>query len=214
VHAGEARTGDVIAANYQSAGRGRLDRSFDAAPSTALMFSLYIESKRPQNDWSFIPLLAGIAASESINPFLSERKISLKWPNDLLIGNEKLGGIISTATSDGVIIGIGINVNATIDELPVSHATSLSLNGCTELDRNVLLCRALASFEELFNFWDEGRDLRERYIALSSTLSRSISAELPGGELLQGIAKEISPDGELILEDGRAISVGDIVHLR
>jgi BirA family biotin operon repressor/biotin-[acetyl-CoA-carboxylase] ligase len=100
------------------------------------------------------------------------------------------------------------------DELPVEHATSLSIESFAVLDRNLLLSSFLNVFEELFLRWEDGEDLRHLYLERSATLGRKIKAVLPGGDSRTGLAKDISVTGELILEDGQRVSVGDIVHLR
>ncbi len=143
--AGDGKSGDVIVANYQSAGRGRLDRSFLAPPSTALLFSIYLNPKRSRDDWGFIPLLAGFSIADTLRKISAN--VSIKWPNDLLIDEMKVGGIISTAVGQGVVIGIGINVSTTTAELPVEDATSLALAGVNKLDRNFLLPLLLNAFE-------------------------------------------------------------------
>ena len=86
---GLAGNGEVIASEFQSAGRGRLDRNFIAPTSSALLFSLYIEPKRDRADWGFLSLLAALTLHSVIAPNL-ERDILLKWPNDILIEEKKL----------------------------------------------------------------------------------------------------------------------------
>ena len=210
----EAINGEVLITEYQSAGRGRLDRTFVAPESSALLFSLFIEPKREKSEWSFLPLLAGLISTLAISELDPRLTVELKWPNDLQLGGKKLGGIIAQATSNGVILGIGINVAMDQSELPVDHATSLMIEDCAILDRNLLLASILNNFEELLERWEDGEDLRHLYRERSATLSQKVQVELPGGEKRSGFAEDISPAGELILEGGQRITVGDIVHLR
>jgi len=210
----EAINGEVLVTEYQSAGRGRLDRTFDAPESSALLFSLFIEPKREKSEWSFLPLLAGLISTLAISELDPRLTVELKWPNDLQLGGKKLGGIIAQATSNGVILGIGINVAMDQSELPVDHATSLMIEDCAILDRNLLLASILNNFEELLGRWEDGEDLRHLYRERSATLSQKVQVELPGGEKRSGFVEDISPAGELILEGGQRITVGDIVHLR
>jgi BirA family biotin operon repressor/biotin-[acetyl-CoA-carboxylase] ligase len=210
----QAINGEVLVTEYQSAGRGRLDRTFDAPKSSALLFSLFIEPKREKSEWSFLPLLAGLISTLAISELDPRLTVELKWPNDLQLGGKKLGGIIAQATSNGVILGIGINVAMDQSELPVDHATSLMIEDCAILDRNLLLASILNNFEELLEHWEDGEDLRHLYRERSATLSQKVQVELPGGEKRNGFAEDISPAGELILEGGQRITVGDIVHLR
>jgi BirA family biotin operon repressor/biotin-[acetyl-CoA-carboxylase] ligase len=206
--------GEVIATEYQSAGRGRLDRKFDAPASSALMFSFFVEPHRDKSDWSFLPLLTGLSAIFALTKVDPESLPTLKWPNDIQLGDGKVGGIIAQASGNGVIIGVGINVGMTQEELPVSHATSLALNAFSTLDRNRILASFLNIFEELFERWQNGEDLRHLYCERSSTIGHHIRIEHPDGSHKNGKAIDVTPTGELILEDGSRVSVGDIVHLR
>ncbi len=210
----EVTSGEVLVAEYQSAGRGRLDRTFDAPQSSALLFSLYLQPKREKSEWSFLPLLAGLVSTFAMSELDPRFTAELKWPNDLQIAGKKLGGIIAQATSNGVILGLGINVGMDRSELPVEHATSLQIEDFAVLDRNLILASILNTFEELIGRWEDGEDLRHLYRERSATLNQKIQVELPTGENTSGLAEDISPAGELILEDGQRITVGDIVHLR
>lgn len=210
----DARNGDVIVTEYQSTGRGRLDRKFDAPKSTALMFSLYVQPTRDKSDWSFLPLLSGLIVSLALAEIDPRLEVSLKWPNDLLIGEGKVGGIIAQATEKGIVVGIGINVAMSDSELPVTHATSLALNNFRELDRNVILSHILSCYEEIFLRWQSGEDLRHLYRERCSTVGKDVRVDTPQGAYINGLAIDIAPNGELILKDGTRVTVGDVVHLR
>ena len=210
----KVKHGDVIATEYQSAGRGRLDRKFDAPSSSALMFSFYITPKRDTSDWSFLTLLTGLSAIFALTKLDPEFSPTLKWPNDIVIGDGKVGGIIAQASGDGVILGVGINVGMTDAELPVEHATSLALHHFPILDRNLILASFLTTFEELFERWQNGEDLRHLYCERSATIGHHVRIEHPDGSYRTGKAVDVTPAGELILEDGSRVTVGDIVHLR
>ena len=214
VERNDARNGDVLVTEFQSAGRGRLDRKFDAPQSSALMFSLYLQPSREKSDWSFLPLLSGLIVSLALAELDPGLEVSLKWPNDLLIGERKVGGIIAHATEKGIVVGIGINVAMTESELPVTHATSLALNNYRELDRNVILSRILTQYEEIFLRWQAGEDLRHLYRERSSTVGKEVRVDSQQGAHINGLAIDIAPNGELILKDGTRVTVGDVVHLR
>jgi BirA family biotin operon repressor/biotin-[acetyl-CoA-carboxylase] ligase len=141
-------------------------------------------------------------------------KITLKWPNDVMIGEKKTGGIIAQVSGDGVVIGIGINVGMNESELPVETATSLQLNDFLQLNRNQLLSSILNTFEKLFLEWNTGSSFTAEYSKVSATLGREVRAEMPDGRSLSGKATSISENGELILDKNVRISVGDIIHLR
>jgi len=213
VNAGVATNGDVIAAEFQSAGRGRLDRKFDAPAGGALLFSFYITPKRNRNDWGFLAHLAAICMSEIISDVLSAT-VSLKWPNDILIADKKVCGLISQATTDGIIIGIGLNVAMSRAELPVATATSLAIAESDQLDRNQILSQFLERFNLRFLDWDTGRDFIDEYSKVSATLGCDVQIEVVGRENRIGFAQSITASGALILADGFEVNVGDVVHLR
>lgn len=211
-NAGEAKNGDVIIANYQSAGRGRLDRTFIAPASTALLFSIYLQPQRERDDWGFLPLLAGFSIADTLRKI--NANVSIKWPNDLLIDEMKIGGIISTAAGSGVVIGIGINVSTTASELPVETATSLKIAGVSKLDRNLLLPLLLNAFETDFTAWDQGESFLERYSQLSATRGREVTIIGPAESAMRSRAQSFDEQGRLHLEDGQIVTVGDVIHLR
>ena len=212
VNAGEGKNGDVIVANFQSAGRGRLDRTFLAPPSTALLFSVFLNPERVRDDWSFIPLLAGFSIADTLRKIGAD--VSIKWPNDLQINEMKLGGIISTAAGSGVIIGIGVNVSTTVDELPVEGATSLAIVGLSKLDRNFLLPLLLNAFENDFTAWDQGESFLGKYSQLSATQGREVTIVGPAASSIKSRAQSFDEQGRLHLEDGQIVTVGDVIHLR
>ena len=211
VRVGNARSGDVIAAEYQSAGRGRLTRSFEAQKSSALLFSFYIQPHRQRDHWGWIPLIAGVSVAQALSKF----RARVKWPNDILIGEKKVAGLIAEAFGDGVVIGIGINVGMNATQLPVPTATSLLIEGVHGLTRNQLLCELLKIFERNFTAWDEGSDeIKAVYLDLSATIGREVRVEYVDGHNEIGRAVSISPNGELVLANGDHVQAGDIIHLR
>ncbi|MBU6313454.1 MAG: biotin--[acetyl-CoA-carboxylase] ligase [Actinomycetales bacterium] len=211
VRSGKAKPGDVIAANFQSAGRGRLSRTFEAPKNSALLFSFYIQPKRKKEDWGWIALIAGISVAQA----LGKVKATVKWPNDILVNEKKISGLIAEIVGDGVVIGIGINVGMSLEELPVLTATSLAIEGVSDIDRNEILAKVLSQFESNFITWDEGDDsVAQIYTSLSSTLGTKVQIHYPNDEIEKGLAVAISPRGELVLDSGRRVQAGDVVHLR
>jgi BirA family biotin operon repressor/biotin-[acetyl-CoA-carboxylase] ligase len=213
VNSAVAISGEVIAADYQSAGRGRLDRTFDAPPQSALLFSFFVTPKRKRDDWSFVSFLSALAMQKVISEYLPE-PATLKWPNDILIGDRKVAGLLAQQIGEGVIVGIGLNVSISSDELPVPTATSLLIAGSKKIDRNLLLSKFLNGFETIFKQWESGGDFIEEYESVSSTIGRDIRVEVLGRDPLLGKAVGISAQGALILDDGTKVNVGDVVHLR
>ncbi len=209
--AGKVKPGDVITANFQRAGRGRMSRTFEAPKNSALLFSFYLKPQRKKEDWGWISLIAGTSVAQVLKKYSA----TVKWPNDILIKEKKVSGLICEFNGEGVVVGIGINVGMTIDELPVPTATSLAIEGATNIDRNHLLADVLNEFESIFTHWDLGDDsITGLYTSLCSTLGTKVQIHYPNDLIEKGIATGISARGELILDSGSHVQAGDVVHLR
>jgi BirA family biotin operon repressor/biotin-[acetyl-CoA-carboxylase] ligase len=207
--------GDVCVAEYQSAGRGRLQRTFEAPKSSALLFSIYFEPKRRKIYWSALPLMVGLSLVKTLKALDEKVVTNLKWPNDLLIGEKKVAGILVEARGEGVVIGIGLNVEMSESELPVNTATSLQIENFAELDRNAILPALLINLTNTLELWESGTDLVfEQYRQTCSTIGKAVEAHLPSGEILKSQAIDINETGELLLVNGAQVNVGDVVHLR
>jgi BirA family transcriptional regulator, biotin operon repressor / biotin---[acetyl-CoA-carboxylase] ligase len=237
-----APEGVVLAADEQTAGRGRLGRSWQSPPRAALTFSLLLRpAPVPPARRGWLPLLAGTAVAGAVRTVTSV-DARLKWPNDVLVGEAKLAGILAEAVGDAVIVGVGLNVSAAPSGLPEQalQATSLRALGAASLAREPLLTGILAEFERWYLAWREaGGDpdhcgLRAGYTKLSATIGRRVRVEMPGGQLLSGLAAGVDEDGRLLVrsEPGEgpgegpgggpgegpgeelAVVAGDVVHLR
>ena len=225
--------GVVLAAEEQTAGRGRMGRTWTSPPRAALTFSLLLNPAVPPARRGWLPLLTGVAVAAAVTEVTGIRT-GLKWPNDVLAGNVlagegKLAGILAEAAGDAVVVGIGLNVSTEPAELPrplpgALPATSLRAAGATALNREKLLLAILAGFERRYQVWrqasgDPDRSgLREEYVRWSATIGRTIRAELPGGQALSGSAAGVDPDGRLLVRVSSgaevAVAAGDVVHLR
>ncbi|NXY94983.1 biotin--[acetyl-CoA-carboxylase] ligase [Streptomyces sp. BR123] len=221
--------GAVLVAEEQTAGRGRLDRSWVAPARSGLFFSVLLKPGEavPQERWGWLTLLAGVATAAGLSRAAGV-DTALKWPNDLLVTVEgaerKAAGILAERVADGIVIGIGLNVSLTEDELPVPEAGSLRLAKAAVTDREPLLKAVLRSLEEWYGNWraaagdPAASGLQEAYAAQCATLGRHVRADLPGGRSLTGTAEAVDAEGRLVVrtEDGahEAVGAGDVVHLR
>ncbi|MGC4949896.1 biotin--[acetyl-CoA-carboxylase] ligase [Streptomyces sp. DT224] len=225
--AADLTEGTVLVAEEQTAGRGRLERTWTAPARSGLFFSVYLTPENvPAERWGWLPLLTGVAAATGLARAAGV-DMALKWPNDLLVtvgGEErKTGGILAERAGDGVVIGIGLNVSLRADELPAPTAASLALAGAVSTDRETLLRGVLRSVEHWYGLWRDAdgdaaaSGVQEAYAAGCATLGKAVRAQLPGDRTLTGEAVAVDGDGRLVLStgDGReAVSAGDIVHLR
>src|SRR5690606_31622392 len=150
--------GTVLVTEHQTAGRGRLGRSFSTPARAALTFSVLLRPTVPPHGYGWLPLLMGVAAVHGVRRIAAVRA-ELKWPNDVLVGGRKLAGILSEAAfgpaGPAVVIGIGLNVSQSREELPVDTATSLALSGAACTDRDPLLRAVLRAFAEHYTRWVE-----------------------------------------------------------
>ena len=223
--AGEVE-GLVLVAEHQTAGRGRMNRVWVTPPRVALTLSLLLTPDRvPVARWPWLPLLAGIAVSEAVHG-VADLACDLKWPNDVLVADRKLAGILveraETSRGPVAVVGIGLNVSSTRAELPSPTATSLALEGGATLDRSVLLRQVLRCFEALYAQWlvedgDPACGLRESYVRRCVTLGQMVHVDLPTGERVHGEATGIDVEGHLQVrtDDGpRVLGAGDVVHVR
>jgi len=217
--------GQVLVAEEQTAGRGRMGRTWFSQPSAALTFSVLL---RPATVLSarggWLPLLTGVAVAAAVRS-AAGAAATLKWPNDVLVGDRKLAGILAEQSGGAVVVGIGLNVGAPSAALPVSpgglRATSLLAEGA-EVAREPLLAEILRQLERRYvSFRADPAEsgLPADYRALSSTLGRSVRVELPGGHVLAGVAEDVDVDGRLLVRETETtsltpISAGDIIHLR
>lgn len=224
-------SGVVLVTDLQTAGRGRLDRTWEAPSGTSAMFSVVLHPSGEDHEWGVLPLLAGVAVCEALE-FVTGLRASLKWPNDLVIRDEdapsgrggKVGGILAErdAQTRAIVLGVGINVDLAEEDLPVPGATSLTLAGVARPRRAKLIGRALSRIEHWFTAWDAiGTDTesldrllaayRERCVSIGAKLT----VERPGAPDVVGTGTGISPAGALLVDsDGGqvAVVVGDVTH--
>ena len=215
---GAAGEGLVVVAEHQTAGRGRLDRTWETPARSALTMSLLLVPRAAAADWPWLPLLTGYAAARALRQLGAS--VTLKWPNDVLLGDRKLAGILTervdTPTGPAVVAGIGINVGLRRDELPHDGATSLAIEDVA-VDRTDLLSALLRSLRTEYDAFQRGElaALRTAYAGSCATIGREVSVDLPTGERLVGEATGIDEGGRLLVAGPAGVvpvSAGDVVH--
>jgi BirA family transcriptional regulator, biotin operon repressor / biotin---[acetyl-CoA-carboxylase] ligase len=224
----------VLVADHQTAGRGRLQRSWEAPPGTSVLMTvgLPVDDVPPRRR-----TLLTSALALAVTDIRSE--LSVKWPNDLVVpapadpaaddpvGYRKVGGILAevhelAGAGAWALLGIGLNVNwPSIPAELESSATSLNLVVGHEVDREDLVADVLVAFDgrwlPLVEHGDPGGELLSVYRERSATLGRTVRVELPGRELV-GVATDVADDGALVVTDdegvGHPVIAGDVVHVR
>lgn len=222
--------GTLVVAEHQTAGRGRLGRQWHSPAAGNLYCSLLLRELPTPNRVSWIPLVAAVAVASAIDQVTGLRT-ALKWPNDMLVAERKIGGILCESTGLGtsaavLVVGIGLNVNANRDELPDDirpFATTMAAEAGQFFSRAELIGRLLAEFEPRYErlLSPESTMTLDEYRARCSTLGQLVRAEVGQGQWVRGRATAIADDGSLeLMPDDRAttspisVRAGDIVHLR
>ncbi|HCT81362.1 MAG TPA: biotin--[acetyl-CoA-carboxylase] ligase [Micromonosporaceae bacterium] len=214
-----ALEGNVILAEAQTNGRGRMDRSWVSPPRAGLALSILLRPRIEMARWGWLPLLAGVALAETVAALETTAEVALKWPNDLLLDGRKCAGILAEAAVPGaVVVGVGLNVSLERAELPIENATSLQLAGVKEDDRTVIAGLLINRFRERYDAWQAGEDVRETYLLQCGTIGRQVRILLPDGSELAGEATTVDGDGRLVILDNRGelcpIAAGDVTHVR
>ena len=232
VAAATSGAGDqALVADLQTAGRGRLERRWEAPAGASLLMSVLVRPPFPATGANLLSTALGLAAVDALRD-LARVDVALKWPNDLVApgagadgADLKLGGLLAEMTGDAstgaVVLGIGVNVAWSDvgfpDELTATATAVDLLDG--DIDRGDLVVSILRALDPVAELASPSACelLVERYRASCVTLGRRVRVELPGSELV-GTASDITDDGALVVatDDGGsvAVTVGDVVHLR
>jgi BirA family biotin operon repressor/biotin-[acetyl-CoA-carboxylase] ligase len=142
--------GTVVVANHQTEGRGRLGRTWEDVPGKSLLLSVLLRPSAPVPLWPELSVVAGEAVARVVHG-------EVRPPNDVFLDGKKVAGVLPEATVGRVVLGIGVNVNQTADELPrdtVKPATSLRIETGREHDRDELLTAILTELERAYDAWD------------------------------------------------------------
>lgn len=218
--------GTVLLTDYQTAGRGRLDRRWEAPPATSLLFSVLFRPGWPVERSGWLTMLAGLAVAEAIET-VTGLNVRLKWPNDIMILQAerwaKVAGLLLDAvvgdreTLESAILGIGLNVNIPAEALPeaVTPATSLLVAGSHPVARRPLLVACLERLEARYEAAERGHSPSVAWNERLMTLGQPVTVTAAGtGETVAGVAEATDEWGRLIVRDaaGRrhTIAAGDV----
>lgn len=225
-----APEGFTVVADEQTAGRGRLDRTWTSPYGAGLAMSVVLRPVVPDESWGWVPLTAGLAVVEALAR--QGLRCGLKWPNDVVVpgpdraggpGPRKLGGILVERVGRALVVGIGVNTGLRADELPVPTATSARLEGVA-VSRERLVVDVLDALRGRYARWQQGQGdarrtgLLDEYGAACVTLGAEVRALLPGERSVEGTAYAIDDQGRLLVRTGgggtESVSAGDVTHLR
>ena len=214
-----APEGTLALAEFQSAGRGRLGRSWEVPEGTSVMMSILLRPKFEPQYAPMLTLVMGMAVAKAVKKFGFD--VSIKWPNDVVVSHKKICGILTEmGVRDGkidyAVIGVGINVN--IKEFPeemVDKATSLYLESGKEFDRSQIPGLVMEAFEKYYEKFAATCDLsglKEEYESILANYNQPV--RVLAKEPYEGVARGITDGGELLVEktDGTivAVSAGEV----
>jgi BirA family transcriptional regulator, biotin operon repressor / biotin---[acetyl-CoA-carboxylase] ligase len=204
--------GALAVADYQTAGRGRLGRTWEAPPGTALLCSLLLKPP-PERTAPELSLVAGVAVADTLEQEL-ELAVQIKWPNDVMLRRKKVAGCLAESRDGAVVLGIGVNVNQTREQLPEGAGSIRTLTG-RAWDREALLGSLLDVLGGRYSAWLAGgldavydglapRDfLRGRHVEVNGTSGTALKIDR-GGRLEIAVAH-----GEVVTVDS-----GEVVYDR
>lgn len=216
-----AAEGTVVVAEEQTAGRGRLGRAWSSPQGGGLWLTIIVDLVPAQR--SLLPFVAGLAVRNVVDRLLpGSTRALLKWPNDVVVDDgehlRKIAGVLVEVREQRCLVGIGLNVSLTRQELPPGvAATSLRLSAGFDMARSELLVDLLQAFRDgLDHLRSDPHGLLMAYRSVSATLDREVEVTLPGGRRLRGRAVDLDPSGGLIVEDSdgnrELVTAGDVIH--
>jgi BirA family biotin operon repressor/biotin-[acetyl-CoA-carboxylase] ligase len=217
--AGGAATWTVVATGHQTAGRGRLGRSWADVPGRSLLCSVILRPRLGPDEAGLVSLAAAVALIEAAG--LPE--LGAKWPNDLVIGDRKCGGILAEAdvrarTVRHVVLGVGVNLSDGPADIPQEvreTATSLAIEGAS-IAPGDLLTAFLGSLRGRLERGDFPREVVDEYRHLCVTLGRRVRATTISGARVEGRAVDVDERGSLVVQhesEFERVVFGDVAHL-
>ena len=215
--------GAVLIAEHQTDGRGRNGRTWTTVPRAQITLSVGVNAHGvPADAWGWVPLATGVAVVDAVASATGV-ECGLKWPNDVLVGGNKLAGILAEVapTKSTIVVGIGLNITLSAEDAGNPSATSLLDLGVSAPDRNRLVVHLLSELGSRFEEWRSSGGPGPRLIAdyrkHCITIDSRVRAILPGDREVVGIARSVDEQGRLCIETGgRTVSIaaGDVTHIR
>jgi BirA family biotin operon repressor/biotin-[acetyl-CoA-carboxylase] ligase len=207
-----AADGLVVVADVQTAGRGRLGRTWEAPPGASLLLTVLL--RRPADPGRAM-MAAGVALAQAVHEVAGVHA-QLKWPNDLVVGDRKLAGLLAEVDGDALVVGAGCNVNwETFPDELADIATACNLEVGSPVDRDALLDAFLAGLDGALA---AGNAVVDTYRAFLTTLGRRVRVRPLTGDDLVGTAVGVTDDGALVVRDDageeHTVVAGDVLHLR
>ncbi len=211
--------GRVLIAGEQTAGRGRLARSWVSPFGSSLSISMLLKPEPEFPQWGWLSLLTGLAVTSALAEIApNPTAVQLKWPNDVLIEGKKVCGILSERvehpTGARAVVGVGLNVELSHEDLPVPTATSLSLEGFP-VDRDRIVAGLLRHMERYYNLWQEAGALVEEYRDRCSSVGAQLTVTVAPDVVVTGRGHGVDEFGRLqvVTKTGlQTFAVGDVVH--
>jgi BirA family biotin operon repressor/biotin-[acetyl-CoA-carboxylase] ligase len=219
--AGEAPAWTVLVAGHQRGGRGRLGRTWDAPPGTSLLVSVVLPPPA-LSEAGLPPFAAAVAMGNAVRSACGV-EAACKWPNDLMVSDRKLGGILAEGTVHGevfeqLVVGAGVNITQSEDELPGPEATSVRLAGGRP-DADALLGAYLDGLVATYRPREPGfaRAVVDAYRARCDTIGRQVRVQVSTRAVVEGLAEGVDEDGSLLIRTPSGpvtVTSGEVVHLR
>ncbi len=218
---GGAPEGTIVLAEEQTAGRGRLGRTWISPPGSSILMSIIFRPPLLPHQAHRLTMVTSLSIAEAIEN-LTPLKVAIKWPNDILLAGKKAGGILTEIQTSAdrilyAIVGVGLNVNVKISESPLStlapYATSLSDELGYEFPRFILLQEIISCLEGNYQELKKGADFRAKWQARLHPLGREVTVITPT-ETIEGVAIGVNEDGALLLAthegEVKTIWAGDV----
>ncbi len=211
----EGIEGTIVIADIQESGKGRLGRTWISPPKTGIWMSIILKPEiRPQYA-SQLTLLGGMCMCMAIRN-ITKLDAQIKWPNDIVIGNKKVCGILTEMSAEMerinyIVLGIGVNVNQNEFDSSIPHASSLKVEGGMEYKRSEIIKEFIDVFEEVYEKYKKDQDFTKflpLYKSMCITLDKEVKI-IEGNKESVGYSKDISKDGDLIVttENGEDKSI-------